>query len=110
MSAALVVLTGTLLLQRDASARLPIKFMVVRAARVCPLITARTIIVTQQLMMYWAAMMRVFEMNLLMQIGDFGRRGQFNQSEVARLLAIKAADMDPDFILSVGDNVYPSAI
>ncbi len=54
--------------------------------------------------------MRVFEKNLLMQIGDFGRRGQFNQSEVARLLAIKAADMDPDFILSVGDNMYPSAI
>ena len=44
-----------------------------------------------------------------MQIGDFGRRGDFNQSEVARLLAIKAADMDPDFIISVGDNMYPSA-
>ena len=43
-----------------------------------------------------------------MQIGDFGRRGLFNQSEVARLLAIKAADMDPDFIISVGDNMYPS--
>ena len=45
---------------------------------------------------------------LLVQIGDFGRRGLFNQSEVARLLAIKAADMDPDFIISVGDNMYPS--
>ena len=44
-----------------------------------------------------------------MQIGDFGRRGDFNQSKVARLLAIKAADMDPDFIISVGDNMYPSA-
>ena len=45
-----------------------------------------------------------------MQIGDFGRRGLFNQSEVARLLAVKAADMEPDFIISVGDNMYPSAI
>ncbi len=44
----------------------------------------------------------------VMQIGDFGRRGDFNQSEVARLLALKAADMDPDFIISVGDNMYPS--
>lgn len=25
------------------------------------------------------------------------------------MLAIKAADMDPDFIISVGDNMYPSA-
>ena len=54
--------------------------------------------------------MRASEESLLVQIGDFGRRGQFNQSEVARLLAIKAADMDPDFIISVGDNMYPSAI
>ena len=45
-----------------------------------------------------------------MQIGDFGRRGLFNQSDVARLLAIKAADMNPDFIISVGDNMYPSAL
>ena len=51
----------------------------------------------------------MFRESLLVQIGDFGRRGQFNQSEVARLLAVKAANMAPDFIISVGDNMYPSA-
>ena len=44
-----------------------------------------------------------------MQIGDFGRRGAYNQTDVASLLAIKAADITPDFIISVGDNIYPSA-
>lgn len=43
-----------------------------------------------------------------MQIGDFGRQGEYNQSHVARMLAIKAADDKPDFIISVGDNMYPS--
>ena len=45
-----------------------------------------------------------------MQIGDFGRRGAYNQTEVARLLAAKATDLHPDFIISVGDNMYPSGL
>ena len=44
------------------------------------------------------------------QIGDFGRRGAYNQTEVAELFAIKAAAMHPDFIISVGDNMYPSGL
>ena len=106
MFAAFIVLTGALLSQQRASARLPIKFMVVRAAAFHPQITACAVIVRVQ--MYGFGMMRVVEESLIMQIGDFGRRGLFNQSEVARLLAVKAADMDPDFIISVGDNMYPS--
>ena len=44
------------------------------------------------------------------QIGDFGRRGAYNQTAVARLLAAKAADLRPDFVISVGDNMYPSGL
>jgi hypothetical protein len=44
-----------------------------------------------------------------MQVGDWGRRGQLNQTEVASMMALKASFLQPDFVISVGDNFYPSA-
>ncbi len=44
----------------------------------------------------------------LLQVGDWGRRGQYNQSHVAAMMGLKASLLGPDFIISVGDNYYPS--
>ncbi len=38
------------------------------------------------------------------QIGDWGREGNLNQSEVARAMA--ASGSEPDFVISTGDNFY----
>ena len=43
-----------------------------------------------------------------MQIGDWGRLGQYNQSGVAALMGRKAALEQPDFVISTGDNFYES--
>ncbi|KAK9918475.1 hypothetical protein WJX75_004346 [Coccomyxa subellipsoidea] len=43
-------------------------------------------------------------------VGDWGRRGQYNQSHVAAMMGLKASLVDPDFIVSVGDNFYPSGL
>ena len=43
-----------------------------------------------------------------LQVGDWGRKGQLNQTEVANMMALKASTVQPDFIISVGDNFYPS--
>lgn len=45
-----------------------------------------------------------------MQIGDWGRQGQWNQSELAVVMAAAAARASPDFVISVGDNFYPSGL
>ena len=42
------------------------------------------------------------------QVGDWGRLGQFNQTQVAALMGQKAELTQPDFIISTGDNFYPS--
>lgn len=43
------------------------------------------------------------------QIGDWGRQGEFNQSDLAEVMAAAARDVPPEFVVSVGDNFYPSA-
>ena len=44
----------------------------------------------------------------LYQVGDWGRLGQYNQTQVAALMGQKADISQPDFIISTGDNFYPS--
>ncbi|EIE18858.1 Metallo-dependent phosphatase, partial [Coccomyxa subellipsoidea C-169] len=46
----------------------------------------------------------------LMQVGDWGRRGQYNQSHVAAMMSLQASLVGPDFVVSVGDNFYPSGL
>jgi hypothetical protein len=45
----------------------------------------------------------------LAQIGDWGRQGGNNESAVAELMALQAAQQPPQFVISTGDNFYPSA-
>lgn len=42
----------------------------------------------------------------LLQVGDWGRRGQYNQSDVAALMGQVAALDPPTFVVSTGDNFY----
>ena len=43
-----------------------------------------------------------------LQVGDWGRSGEYNQSLVAEAMAAQADKLHPDFILGMGDNFYPS--
>ncbi len=43
-------------------------------------------------------------------IGDWGRNGQFNQQEVADQMSLLATVIEPEFIISTGDNFYPNGI
>ena len=43
------------------------------------------------------------------QIGDWGRQGEHNQSDTAAAMAAVAALSQPHFVISTGDNFYPSA-
>ncbi len=43
-------------------------------------------------------------------VGDWGRNGQFNQREVAHQMAQTALRVEPEFIINVGDNFYPSGV
>ena len=43
-------------------------------------------------------------------IGDWGRQGAYNQTEVASLMARVASRRHPSFIISTGDNVYPNGL
>lgn len=43
-------------------------------------------------------------------IGDWGRNGLHNQSEVASVMGAVAHDDRPDFIISTGDNFYQSGL
>ncbi|KAG2438465.1 hypothetical protein HXX76_005018 [Chlamydomonas incerta] len=43
-------------------------------------------------------------------VGDWGRDGNENQRRTARLMADVAACMPPAFVISTGDNFYPSGI
>lgn len=45
-----------------------------------------------------------------MQIGDWGRQGEYNQTDVADIMAAAARDVPPEFVVSVGDNFYPSGL
>lgn len=44
----------------------------------------------------------------IVQVGDWGRLGEFNQSLVAEAMASRASKLHPDFVLGMGDNFYPS--
>lgn len=43
-------------------------------------------------------------------MGDFGRMGEYHQKTVADELARTAIAIDPEFIISVGDNFYPTGV
>ena len=48
------------------------------------------------------------KVEVVVQVGDWGRDGTQNQSAVASLMATVADAVNPDFILSMGDNFYES--
>ncbi|KAG8634801.1 hypothetical protein MANES_17G087600v8 [Manihot esculenta] len=43
-------------------------------------------------------------------IGDWGRRGLFNQSEVASQMGVIGEELDIDFVISTGDNFYEDGL
>lgn len=43
-------------------------------------------------------------------VGDWGRLGLYNQSAVAEQMARVAEEIEVEFIISVGDNFYPSGL
>ncbi|KAK9804896.1 hypothetical protein WJX72_010639 [[Myrmecia] bisecta] len=43
-------------------------------------------------------------------VGDWGRLGQYDQKQVAAMMGAKATQLQPDFIISSGDNFYPSGL
>ncbi|KAL6842901.1 hypothetical protein ACP4OV_027214 [Aristida adscensionis] len=46
----------------------------------------------------------------VLAVGDWGRRGQFNQSLVAEQMGIIGEKMDIDFVVNVGDNFYDDGL
>lgn len=46
----------------------------------------------------------------LLVVGDWGRRGGFNQSEVALQMGIVGEKLDIDFVISTGDNFYDNGL
>ncbi|XP_047967910.1 purple acid phosphatase 17-like [Salvia hispanica] len=43
-------------------------------------------------------------------VGDWGRRGQYNQSQVASQMGRIGEEMDIDFVVSTGDNFYDNGL
>ena len=43
-------------------------------------------------------------------IGDWGRQGTWNQSQVAALMGEVGGVVHPSFIISTGDNMYPNGL
>lgn len=43
-------------------------------------------------------------------IGDFGRNGQMGQQEVADQMQLTTEVLEPDFIITTGDNFYPDGV
>lgn len=43
-------------------------------------------------------------------LGDFGRNGEYHQKDVALQMSKAAATIDSEFVISVGDNFYPSGV
>lgn len=43
-------------------------------------------------------------------IGDWGRRGEYNQSQVAKQMGRIGEEMNLDFVVSVGDNFYDNGL
>ncbi|XP_074345800.1 purple acid phosphatase 3-like isoform X2 [Apium graveolens] len=46
----------------------------------------------------------------LLVVGDWGRRGAYNQSQIAHQMGIIAGKLDIDFIISTGDNFYDDGL
>ncbi|CAL4992699.1 unnamed protein product [Urochloa decumbens] len=46
----------------------------------------------------------------ILVVGDWGRRGQFNQTLVAQQMGVVGEKMDIDFVISTGDNIYDDGI
>ncbi|KAF3432057.1 hypothetical protein FNV43_RR26796 [Rhamnella rubrinervis] len=46
----------------------------------------------------------------LLVVGDWGRRGSYNQSEVALQMGIIGEKLDIDFVISTGDNFYEDGL
>jgi len=45
-----------------------------------------------------------------MAVGDWGRNGEYDQTEVAKQMGAWAHDNRNDFVISVGDNFYPKGV
>ncbi|GAA4335517.1 metallophosphoesterase [Mucilaginibacter gynuensis] len=45
-----------------------------------------------------------------MAIGDWGRNGEYDQTEVAKQMGIWGANNPNNFVISVGDNFYPNGV
>ncbi|KAK9807884.1 hypothetical protein WJX72_012198 [[Myrmecia] bisecta] len=43
-------------------------------------------------------------------LGDWGRQGEFNQTEVAEQMAAQARTYKPAFVVNTGDNFYPGGL
>jgi hypothetical protein len=43
-------------------------------------------------------------------VGDWGRKGEYHQKDVANQMGIEAEKIHPSFILSMGDNFYPDGV
>lgn len=43
-------------------------------------------------------------------LGDWGRNGQFGQKELANMMNLAAYKVEPEFILSTGDNFYDNGV
>ncbi|KAJ8510353.1 hypothetical protein OPV22_000787 [Ensete ventricosum] len=46
----------------------------------------------------------------LLVVGDWGRKGQFNQSQVAAQMGKIGEELDIDFVISTGDNFYDNGL
>ncbi|KAL6842900.1 hypothetical protein ACP4OV_027213 [Aristida adscensionis] len=46
----------------------------------------------------------------VLAVGDWGRRGQFNQTLVAEQMGIVGEKLNIDFVISTGDNIYDDGI
>ncbi|KAL6842881.1 hypothetical protein ACP4OV_027194 [Aristida adscensionis] len=46
----------------------------------------------------------------ILVVGDWGRRGQFNQTLVAEQMGVVGEMLDIDFVISTGDNIYDDGI
>ncbi|TWJ01512.1 calcineurin-like phosphoesterase family protein [Mucilaginibacter frigoritolerans] len=56
-----------------------------------------------------AALANDFPLNFL-AVGDWGRNGEYDQTEVAKQMGLWAATHPNNFVISVGDNFYPLGV
>jgi len=56
-----------------------------------------------------AALSNDFPLNFL-AVGDWGRNGEYDQTEVAKQMGLWAATHPNNFVISVGDNFYPLGV